>query len=184
MSHLVAASATNQVAIITGAAKGLGLAIAKRLANEGCRVALWDIDFSKFDEARAGFTPVMKQVVDVADTDVVDTAFRTTVEMLGRVDILVNNAGINGPIANTCQYPVEDWKRVLAINLNGVFHCCRSAIPHMTERGYGRIINIASIAGKEGNAGGSAYAAAKGGVIAYTKSIAKELAKTGVLVNC
>jgi 3-oxoacyl-[acyl-carrier protein] reductase len=184
MDHLAGTSANYQVAIVTGAAKGLGLAIAKRLADDGCRVALWDIDFSRFDEMQAGFTPAMKQVVDVADMDAVDKAFRSTVEALGHVDILVNNAGVNGPIANTCEYPVEDWKRVLAIDLDGVFYCCRSAIPHMIDRGYGRIINIASIAGKEGNAGGSAYAAAKGGVIAYTKSIAKELARTGVLVNC
>ncbi|PSH62133.1 SDR family NAD(P)-dependent oxidoreductase [Phyllobacterium sophorae] len=184
MDHLAGASANNQVAIVTGAAKGLGLAIAKRLADDGYRVAVWDIDFSRFDEAQAGFIPATTQVVDVADMDAVDKAFRGTVEALGHVDILVNNAGVNGPIANTWEYPVKDWKRVLAIDLDGVFHCCRSAIPHMVERGYGRIVNIASIAGKEGNPGGSAYAAAKGGVIAYTKSIAKELARTGVLVNC
>ncbi|MFJ1311463.1 SDR family NAD(P)-dependent oxidoreductase [Agrobacterium sp. P15N1-A] len=184
MVQLAGASAKNQVAIVTGGAKGLGRAIAKRLSDDGCRIVLWDIDFSRFDESEAGFAPAMKQVVDVADMSVVEDAFRNAVSTLGQVGILVNNAGINGPIANTWDYPVKDWDRVLSIDLNGVFYCCRNVIPHMIDNGYGRIVNVASIAGKEGNAGGSAYAAAKGGVIAYTKSIAKELARTGVLVNC
>ena len=102
----------------------------------------------------------------------------------GRIDILVNNAGINGPIAPTWEYPVDQWQRVIDIDLTGVFNCCRAAIPHIRANGYGRIVNMASIAGKEGNPNRSAYAAAKGGVIAYTKSIAKELAQSGVLVNC
>ncbi|MDK1376510.1 MULTISPECIES: SDR family NAD(P)-dependent oxidoreductase [unclassified Sinorhizobium] len=178
------ARSMDRTAIVTGGAKGLGLAIAKRLFEDGCRIALWDINVSSFDEEQADFGPAVKCQVDVADGHAVDAAFHSTLEALGHVDILVNNAGINGPVANTWDYAVEDWDRVLSVDLDSVFYCCRTAIPHMIERGYGRIVNVASIAGKEGNAGGSAYAAAKGGVIAYTKSIAKELAQTGVLVNC
>jgi 3-oxoacyl-[acyl-carrier protein] reductase len=173
-----------QTAIVTGGARGLGLGIAQRLAVAGCSVALWDVNFSNFDEDNAGFAPILKQKVDVSDAAAVDVAFTEVVAKAGQVEILVNNAGINGPIHTVSDYPIEAWQRVLAIDLNGVFHGCRSAVPHMRERGYGRIINVASIAGKEGNPGGSAYAAAKGGVIAFSKSLAKELATSGVLVNC
>ena len=134
--------------------------------------------------AEAGFDPLLLQQVDVADLVSVTQAFTEAAEAAGRIDILVNNAGINGPIAPTWEYPVDQWQRVLDIDLTGVFHCCRAVIPHMRAKGYGRIVNIASIAGKEGNPNSSAYAAAKGGVIAYTKSVAKELAQSGVLINC
>ncbi|MEZ0605424.1 SDR family NAD(P)-dependent oxidoreductase [Paraburkholderia sp. IW21] len=173
-----------ETAIITGGARGIGLAIAQRLASEGRRIVLWDIDFSDFDSAVAGFEPLLKQKVNVADLESVSAAFAEALAAAARVEILVNNAGINGPICPTWDYPADEWQRVLDIDLTGVFNCCRVAIPQMREIGYGRIVNIASIAGKEGNPNNSAYAAAKGGVIAYTKSIAKELAQSGVLVNC
>jgi 2-dehydro-3-deoxy-L-rhamnonate dehydrogenase (NAD+) len=173
-----------QTAIVTGGARGLGLGIAKRLAAEGRRVVLWDLDFKDFSASEAGFEPLLMQQVDVADLGSVTKAFDGALSAAGRIDILVNNAGINGPIAPTWEYPVEQWQRVLDIDLTGVFNCCRTAIPHLRANGYGRIVNVASVAGKEGNANGSAYAAAKGGVIAYTKSISKELAQSGVLVNC
>ena len=173
-----------QAAIVTGGAKGFGLEIARRLAAEGCRIILWDRDFGAFDERTSGFSPLLKQVVDVADLSSVEAAFSAAVTAAGKVGILVNNAGINGPIAPTWEYPVEAWNQVIGIDLTGVFNCTRAAVPHMRGNGHGRIVNIASIAGKEGNPGGSAYAAAKGGVIAYTKSVAKELAGSGVLVNC
>jgi 2-dehydro-3-deoxy-L-rhamnonate dehydrogenase (NAD+) len=177
-------SLQGQTAIVTGGARGIGAGIGRRLASEGCRVILWDLDFSRFDQAHAGFTPLLTQVVDVADPATVEAAFDFACEVAGGIDILVNNAGINGPVLPAWEYPVQAWQRVLAINLDGVFHCCRVAAPHMRQRAYGRIVNIASIAGKEGNPNNAAYAAAKAGVIAYTKSLAKELAGSGVLANC
>lgn len=174
-----------QTAIITGGARGLGLGIAKRLADEGTDVILWDVNFQGFDAATAGLQPLLQQQVDVSNWESVGRAFQEAVEVAGgQIQILVNNAGINGPIAPTAQYPLDQWQRVIDIDLTGVFHCCRAAIPHMTHKGYGRIVNVASIAGKEGNPNSAAYAAAKGGVIAFTKSIAKEIAQSGVLVNC
>ncbi|MGX1186405.1 NAD(P)-dependent dehydrogenase (short-subunit alcohol dehydrogenase family) [Pseudomonas sp. F-14 TE3623] len=171
-------------AIITGAARGLGLGISKRLVADGYRVILWDVDFEGFVERNPDFEPLLLQRVDVTDSDCVTKAFEEALAIAGRVDVLVNNAGINGPILPSWEYPHDQWQRVLDINLTGVFNCCRAAIPQMMANGYGRIINIASIAGKEGNPNNSAYAAAKGGVIAFTKSIAKELAQSGVLANC
>ncbi|MFC5520021.1 SDR family NAD(P)-dependent oxidoreductase [Polaromonas jejuensis] len=172
-----------QVAVVTGAARGIGLGIAKRLADEGCRVVVWDIDTSPFDPASAGFEPAFLANVNVADHASVEKAFAATTAAVGLVDILVNNAGINGPVANVWDYPVEAWERVLAVDLSGVFYCCRAVVPQMRARGYGRIVNVSSIAGKEGNPGIAAYAAAKAGVIGLTKSLAKELADSGVLVN-
>lgn len=177
-------SLRGRVAIVTGAARGIGLGIARRLADDGCRVVLWDIDFSHFDPHSSGFTPLLTQTVNVADLSAVEMAFAEAREVAGKVDILINNAGINGPILPVWEYPVETWGRVLAINLNGVFYCSRTVVPHMRENGYGRIVNIASIAGKEGNPKNSAYAAAKAGVIGFSKSLAKELADSGVLINC
>jgi 3-oxoacyl-[acyl-carrier protein] reductase len=173
-----------QTAIVTGAARGIGLGVARRLAAEGARVALWDLDWRGFDGNSAGFEPAHRQEVDVSGLPAVEAAFAASREALGHVDILVNNAGINGPIETSWNYPVEAWQKVLAVDLNSVFFCCRAAVPHMLARRYGRIVNIASIAGKEGGAGLSAYAAAKAGVIGFTKSLARELVESGVLANC
>jgi 3-oxoacyl-[acyl-carrier protein] reductase len=180
MSH----SLGGRIAIVTGAARGLGLGIARRLKADGARVAMWDLDVSGCDAKHLGFEPDHLQAVDVASYEAVERAFDTTVEALGRVDILVNNAGINGPVVPSWEYPVDAWQRVLAVDLNSVFYCCRVAIPHMRANGGGRIVNVASIAGKEGVQYISAYSAAKAGVIAFTKSAAKELARDNVLINC
>lgn len=180
----MAGNIRGQAAIVTGAARGIGLGIAQRLAEEGCRVILWDVDFSQFDREKADFEPLLTQVVDVSDRLAVEKAFSDAVEAAGSIEILVNNAGINGPVVAAWEYPPDAWDRVIAINLNGVFHCCRAAVPHMRQRGYGRIVNVASMAGKDGVQYISAYSAAKGGVIAFTKSLAKELAADGVLANC
>lgn len=172
-----------QVAVVTGGARGIGLAIARRLATDGCRVALWDLNFNGFDAQSAGFEPAHQQAVDIADYSSVEKAHEETVQTLGPVDILVNNAGINGPVVSMWDYPVETWSKVLAVDLNGVFYCTRVVVPAMRERKQGRIINIASMAGKEGAPGIAAYAAAKGGVISFTKSVARELCDSGVMVN-
>jgi NAD(P)-dependent dehydrogenase (short-subunit alcohol dehydrogenase family) len=171
-----------QIAIVTGAARGIGLAIAQRLSAQGCRVVVWDRDLDPL--ARSGFSPDAAEAVDVTDYASVERAFAAAAARFGRVHILVNNAGVNGPVAPAEHYPLEDFARVLAVDLTGVFHCCRAAIPHMKANGYGRIVNIASIAGKEGMPGISAYSAAKAGVIGYSKAIARELATSGVTVNC
>lgn len=172
------------VAAVTGAASGLGRAIAHRLSREGNRVALWDVD-------PAGARRVAEEIgsnavafaVDVTDTASVRAAWSATKEALGTPSILVNSAGILGPSAGIGAYPEEQWHRVLDINLNGTFRCCQAAVPDMVASGYGRIVNIASIAGKDGNPNVSAYVASKAAVIALTKSMGKELATSGVLVN-
>ncbi|HET7548681.1 MAG TPA: SDR family NAD(P)-dependent oxidoreductase [Usitatibacter sp.] len=172
-------------AIVTGGAAGIGLAIAGRLAHSGARVALWDRDERALQEASkiisGGAHPV---AVDVSDAASVERAFAKTLEHLPKLDILVCSAGITGPNTTVARYPVEDWKQVLDINLTGVFLCNRAVVPHMEKNDYGRIVNIASIAGKEGNPNASAYSASKAGVISLTKSLGKELAKTGIRVNC
>jgi len=171
-----------QVAIVTGAARGIGLAIARRLDADGCRVVVWDRDLEPL--ARSGFAPAATDSVDVTDHAGVESAFAQAVARFGKVHILVNNAGVNGPVAPAEHYPLDAFARVLAVDLTGVVHCCRAAIVHMKANGYGRIVNIASIAGKEGMPGISAYSAAKAGVIGYSKAIARELATSGVTVNC
>lgn len=173
-----------QVAIVTGGARGVGLGIARRLAQEGARVVLWDVDREGFDAEAAGFSPAGLDQVDVADEDSVASGMRRVLDGLGRLDILVNNAGINGRVADVEDYAFQEWQRVLRVNLDGVFLCCRAAVPAMRARGYGRIVNVASIAGKEGVPGIAAYAASKAGVIGLTKSLARELIDTGILVNC
>jgi NAD(P)-dependent dehydrogenase (short-subunit alcohol dehydrogenase family) len=173
-----------QVAIVTGGARGIGRGIAQRLSQDGCRIVLWDCNLSVFDAASSGFSPVFTYSVDVADPAAVEAAFAATLQAVERIDILINDAGINGPVMPVPEYPLDAWNRVLAVNLNGVFHCCRAVVPHMCTHGYGRIVNIASIAGKEGMPGIAAYSASKAGVIGFTKALAKELVHSGVLVNC
>ena len=172
-------------AVGTGSARGIGLAIARRLSASGADVCLWDIDSTALNEAAASFDgKIAVATVDVTDLDSVRAAVEKTVAALGGIDILVNNAGIAGPNAKTWETDPAEWKRVLAINLDGPFHCCHAVVPEMLKGGYGRIVNIASIAGKEGNPNASHYSASKAGVIALTKSLGKELATSGILVNC
>ena len=176
-----------QRAVVTGGARGIGFGIAKRLASAGAAVTIWDIDEEQGAKAASQLRAtgeVEALAVDVADASSVEAAARETLRRHGRVDVLVNNAGIAGPNTKTWEYPPDAWQHVLAIDLTGVFLCCRALVPSMLERNYGRIVNIASIAGKEGNPNASAYSAAKAGVIALTKSLGKELAGTGIVVNC
>jgi len=173
-----------QVVIVTGAARGIGRGIGARLATEGCRVVVWDRDTSGFDASSAGFEPEALATVDVSDLASVERAFAAAMAKTGRIDILVNNAGVNGPVAPVWEYPIDAWHRVLAVDLTGVFYCCRAVVPAMRSAAYGRIVNVSSITGKEGSAGIAAYASAKAGVIGFTKSLARELIDSGVLVNC
>jgi len=170
-------------AIVTGGAAGIGLAIARRLKASGARLSLWDRDESAL-EAAARELGAHVERVDVTQEDAVAAAFRKSLGALQRVDALVCSAGITGPNTTVEQYSLAAWKEVIDINLTGVFLCNRAAIAHMLGNDYGRIVNIASIAGKEGNPNASAYSASKAGVISLTKSLGKELAKTGVRVNC
>lgn len=174
-----------QTAVITGGASGIGLGTAKRLKAEGARVMLWDVSPQNLEKAKAELGPgVESEVVDVTDYDSVARATEASRAKLGRIDILVASAGISGPNAPTWEYPLEAWRRVMAINLDGVFHCCRAVVPVMRAQDYGRIVIVASIAGKEGNPNAPAYSASKAGVIGLTKSLGKELARTGIRVNC
>ncbi len=172
-----------RVAAITGGARGIGLAIAERMAASGGRVALWDIDLAEAERQAARLGGVAAGV-DVTDLGSFEAALAAAEAALGPIDILVANAGITGPNAPVESYPVDAWRQVIEIDLTGVFLCCRAVLPGMRARDYGRIVNIASVAGKEGNPNAAAYSAAKAGVIGLTKSLGKELAATGIRVNC
>lgn len=175
---------TGQAAIVTGAATGIGEAIARRLASAGATVALADIDLETAAQAAASIGGASFAVrMDVTDALSVARAVEETLARTGRVDILVNNAGIAGRAAPLWEQTEEEWRRIIAINLTGVFHCCRAVIQQMRQRRYGRIVNIASIAGKEGNPNMTGYSATKAGVIAFTKSLGKEVATEGICVN-
>ena len=156
-------------AVVTGGASGIGEAVAKRIAQEGGKVVVWDLN--------GGIK------VDISNYESVERAAKETIALLGGIDILVNSAGITGPTLPLAEFPVDGWKQVIDINLNGAFYCNRVVVPHMVAQNYGRIVNIASIAGKEGNPNASAYSASKAGVIGMTKSLAKELAKYNITVN-
>ena len=170
-------------AVVTGGASGIGLAIAQRLAASGAAVTIWDRDEAA---ARAAAATLAGQAVavDVTDAAAVAAAVAQTRTAARAIDILINNAGITGPNEKLWDYPVDAWNGVFAVNVHGVFHCCRAVVPLMRERDYGRIVNIASVAGKEGNPNASAYSASKAAVIALTKSLGKELADTAIRVNC
>ncbi len=170
-------------AVVTGGAAGIGLAIAERFVASGASVTIWDADAAaarKAADALAGHAVA----VDVTDAAAVERAVAQTRAAAETIDILVNNAGITGPNDKLWDYPVAAWEKVFAVNVHGVFHCCRAVVPLMRARNYGRIVNIASVAGKEGNPNASAYSASKAAVIALTKSLGKELADSGVRVNC
>jgi 2-dehydro-3-deoxy-L-rhamnonate dehydrogenase (NAD+) len=172
-------------AVVTGGAAGIGLAIAQRLAHSGATVTLWDRDARALADAAkllTGNTHV--EAVDVSAEADVKRAVESTLGKMAAIDVLVCSAGISGPNIGTWEYPVDAWKQVIDTNLTGVFLCNRYVVPHMQKRDYGRIVNIASIAGKEGNPNAVAYSASKAGVISITKSLGKELAKTGIRVNC
>ncbi len=170
-------------AVVTGGASGLGLAIAERLAASGAKIVIWDIDGAAAQAAgkKLGGSAV---VADVSDPASVTLAVKGTLGVVPAIDVLVNNAGITGPNARLWEYPVEGWQKVFAVNVEGTFHCCRAVVPLMRARNYGRIVNIASVAGKDGNPNASAYSASKAAVIGLTKSLGKELADTAIRVNC
>jgi NAD(P)-dependent dehydrogenase (short-subunit alcohol dehydrogenase family) len=171
-------------AIVTGGAAGIGFAIAERLAASGAKVCLWDRDDKALAAAAGKLAGAHAVQVDVAEEASVERARDAAIAHLGKVDALVCSAGITGPNTTVEKYALADWKQVLDINLTGVFLCNRALVAHMTKNDYGRIVNIASVAGKEGNPNASAYSASKAGVISLTKSLGKELAKTGIRVNC
>jgi len=174
-------------AVVTGGARGIGFAIAQRLLASGARCSLWDLDGDALRAAAkslGGNDQVHTATVNVTQPESVQAATEETFRVFGSLDVLVNNAGIAGATKKTWEFTPAEWQEVLQVDLFGVFLCCRAVVPKMIEKGYGRIVNIASIAGKEGNPNASHYSAAKAGVIAFTKSLAKETAKAGVIVNC
>ena len=172
-------------AVITGGASGIGQGVAARLAGEGARVAIWDMNQAAIDATCAAIQGEVDGVqVDITDASAVAAARAETVSRLGGIDILVASAGITGPNTKVWEYPVDAWRQVIDVNLNGLFYCNREIVPVMLSGGYGRIVNVASIAGKEGNPNASAYSASKAGVIGLTKSLGKELATSNITVNC
>lgn len=173
----------DQVAVITGGAQGIGYAVAKRMIENGAKVAIWDFD-TDLAQASASELGATALHCDVSDWDSVQAAAEQTEHQFGRIDVLVNSAGVAGANAVVEEYPIEEWNKIMSINLNGTFHTNRAVIVGMKYRGYGRIVNIASIAGKEGNPNASAYSASKAGVIALTKSLGKEAADFNIGVNC
>lgn len=172
-----------RAAVVTGGASGLGKAAAARIVAEGGTVVLWDLNPDTLKAAAAEVGATATVALDVSDADAVAAAARSSHEALGRIDILVASAGITGATVPVQEFPIDSWKRVVDINLNGVFYCSRAIVPFMLANGYGRIVNVASVAGKEGNPNASAYSASKAGVIGFTKSLGKELAGKGVIAN-
>ena len=176
----------DRVAIITGGAQGFGLAITKKIIQSGGKVIIWDIDNDAIAKAKKEINSdnFSFQLVDVTEFKAIELAAKEIEIKFGKIDIFVNNAGITGINAKVWEYPLDEWKKVIELDLNSTFYCCKAIVPHMLKNNYGRIINIASIAGKEGNPNASAYSTAKAGVIGLTKSLGKELADKNIAVNC
>ena len=176
----------DRVAIITGGAQGFGLAITKKIIQSGGKVIIWDIDNDAIAKAKKEINSdnFSFQLVDVTEFKAIKLAAKEIEIKFGKIDIFVNNAGITGINAKVWEYPLDEWKKVIELDLNSTFYCCKAIVPHMLKNNYGRIINIASIAGKEGNPNASAYSTAKAGVIGLTKSLGKELADKNIAVNC
>ena len=176
-----------RIAIVTGAGQGIGLTVAERMLDSGATVSVWDIDQKLLDalDARHGKSGRLQVLnANIGKLDSVEAAVKAVVAKFGKIDVLINNAAIVGPNANTWEYPPQAFEDVVHIGLVGTFYVCRTVVPHMIEKGYGRIVNLASVAGKEGNPGAPAYSSTKAGVIALTKSLGKELAKYNIGVNC
>tara|TARA_B100000614_G_C14487751_1_gene469415 strand:- start:419 stop:1168 length:750 start_codon:yes stop_codon:yes gene_type:complete len=176
----------DRVAIVTGGAQGFGLAITKKIIQSGGKVVIWDIDNDAVQKAKKEINSdnFSFQLVNVTDFKAVEVSIKELEKKFGKIDIFVNNAGITGMNAKVWEYPLEEWKKVIELNLNSTFYCCKAIVPYMIKNNYGRIINIASIAGKEGNPNASAYSTSKSGVIGFTKSLGKELADKNIAVNC
>ena len=172
----------NRTAVVTGGVQGFGLAVVERFIDSGAKVVIWDRDQKLLDDLNVDNT--IKINIDISNFDNVSSGFKLTLERVDKVDILVNNAGIAGPTVKSWEYPNDDWQKIMDINLTGTFNCCKVIVPHMIKNNYGRIINVASIAGKEGNPNAMPYSASKAGVIALTKSLGKELADKNIAVNC
>ena len=184
MSGLIYANRyQGQVAVVTGGASGVGRDVAARLTQEGAQVVIWDMNPDALAAAKTATGAADAMQLDVTDAAAVQAAADAVAAKLGRLDVLVASAGITGATVPVQDFPLDSWRRVIDINLNGLFYCCRAVIPHMLKNDYGRIVNVSSVAGKEGNPNASAYSASKAGVIGFTKSLGKELAKTGIRVN-
>ena len=176
----------NRVAVVTGGAQGFGLAITERFIEAGAKVVIWDIDENAAKDAidKVKSENLSHQIVDVTNFEIVNQNLKEVEKKYGKIDIFVNNAGIAGLNTTVAEYPLDEWKKVMNLNLNSVFYCCKAVVPFMLKNDYGRIVNIASIAGKEGNPNASAYSTSKAGVIGLTKSLGKELAQKNIAVNC
>ncbi len=174
----------SRCAIVTGGASGLGKGTAKRMVDEGATVALWDMNAAALQQAKKDVGAAHVIALDVTDPKAVAAAAADSARILGKIDILVTAAGITGATVPVHEFPIESWLQVINVNLNGLFYCCRAVVPFMLENGYGRIVNVSSVAGKEGNPNASAYSASKAGVIGLTKSLGKELALKNVRANC
>jgi len=176
----------DRTAVITGGAQGFGFAISKKIINSGGKVIIWDIDKKAIQIAQKEINSknLSFQIVDITNFSNVEKSFRDLEKQFDKIDIFVNNAGMTGMNAKVWDYPLDEWKKVIELNLNATFYCCKAAVPHMIKNNYGRIVNIASIAGKEGNPNASAYSTSKAGVIGLTKSLGKELSDKNIAVNC
>ena len=175
-----------RIAIVTGGAQGFGLAVSERFIQSGAKVIMWDIDEEAAKKAKEKINSenLNYQIVDVSNFENINKSLLEIEKKHGKIDIFINNAGIAGMNTTVAEYPLDEWKKVINLNLNSVFYCCKAVVPFMEKNNYGRIVNIASIAGKEGNPNASAYSTSKAGVIGLTKSLGKELAQKNIAVNC